>query len=172
MQKAAISVLCVSLLALLAFAFFGWQVTAFQGEVLRTLFALMLGAFGFLIPGFVNISLKAGSFVRAGGAMALFIVGYIFSPQFLVVGNHASLSLGSLGWSLIALGSIVLNGVAILFGPLFEWIETRKKKSVTLRMGNGTEIKLSGKLSSEHLAQLLGSIEKSSDAAGEDPKKN
>lgn len=52
--------------------------TVFQYEVFRTILALAAAGFGAVLPGFLDVRFK--NWLRAGGALALFVVVYFFSP--------------------------------------------------------------------------------------------
>jgi hypothetical protein len=52
--------------------------TLSQLSVFRTVLALSAAGVGAVIPGFIHVQMK--SFVRAGGALALFVIVYFFSP--------------------------------------------------------------------------------------------
>jgi hypothetical protein len=56
--------------------------TSFQYTVFRIVLALAAAGIGALVPGFLEVRYK--SVVRAGGALALFVVIYFFSPAALV----------------------------------------------------------------------------------------
>ena len=52
--------------------------TSFQYLVFRITLALACSAFSIPIPGFINVSVK--NWVKAGGALAVFVVVYYFDP--------------------------------------------------------------------------------------------
>ena len=52
--------------------------TQFQQMVFRIVLALAAAGVGAVVPGFLNITYR--NLLRAGGAMALFIVVYFFNP--------------------------------------------------------------------------------------------
>lgn len=56
--------------------------TAFQYTVFRIVLALTAAGVASMIPGFINV--QVGNWVRAGGAIAVFVVVYFFSPANLV----------------------------------------------------------------------------------------
>ncbi|KWB76391.1 hypothetical protein WL42_18410 [Burkholderia ubonensis] len=56
--------------------------TKFQYTVFRTVLALAAAGFGAVVPG--TIQVKVGKFVRAGGALALFVLVYFYAPAQLV----------------------------------------------------------------------------------------
>ncbi|MCI0558143.1 MAG: hypothetical protein MN733_06580 [Nitrososphaera sp.] len=57
--------------------------TSFQYTVFRTVLALAGGGFASMIPGFISVQVRRA--VRAGGALAVFVVLYFFSPAALVL---------------------------------------------------------------------------------------
>jgi hypothetical protein len=66
---------------LLVFVFFAPNPTNQQFEVIRIVLALAAGGVAAMIPGFLDLHLKAGATLalRAGGALAVFVV-YFYSP--------------------------------------------------------------------------------------------
>jgi hypothetical protein len=50
--------------------------------IFRVVLALAAGAFGALIPGFIEVSFR--NWLRAGGAMALFVIVYMINPPALI----------------------------------------------------------------------------------------
>jgi hypothetical protein len=56
--------------------------TAFQYTVFRIVLALAAAGVGALVPGFLEIRYK--SMIRAGGALAMFVIIYFVSPAALV----------------------------------------------------------------------------------------
>jgi hypothetical protein len=73
-------VLFVSLLT--ALALFVPAPTAFQYTVFRIVLALAAAGIAAFIPGFINVTVN--DWVRAGGAIAVFVIVYFFSPAKLV----------------------------------------------------------------------------------------
>jgi hypothetical protein len=73
---------CVALAAVLWLAFTAEALSEQQVEILRIVLALAGGGVGAVIPGFLDLSMKASSklAVRAGGALAVFVVLYFWSP--------------------------------------------------------------------------------------------
>jgi hypothetical protein len=74
---------CCTLGAVLWLAFrSGPPLTDQQFEILRSLLALAGGGVGAVIPGFLDVNLTAGTklVLRAGGALAVFVVLYFWSP--------------------------------------------------------------------------------------------
>lgn len=63
--------------------------TPFQYAVFRIVLALAAAGFAAMIPGFIEINLKPGeeTALRAGGALAVFVVVYFFSPAKLAVNS-------------------------------------------------------------------------------------
>jgi hypothetical protein len=57
----------------------------FQYSVFKTVLALAGGGVACMIPGFIEV--RVGPWVRAGGAIAVFVVLYFFSPASLVVSH-------------------------------------------------------------------------------------
>lgn len=70
--------------------------TNFQEIVFRTILSLGGGAFVALAPGFLEIEVKG--IVKAGGALAAFLIIYIFNPT----GSNLSIKAGD--------NSIIING--------------------------------------------------------------
>src|SRR5271165_4775854 len=73
---------CVALAAVLWLAFRGQTLSEQQFEILRIVLALAGGGVGAVIPGFLDVSVKASTklALRAGGALAVFVVLYFWSP--------------------------------------------------------------------------------------------
>jgi hypothetical protein len=73
---------CVALAAVLWLAFRADSLSDQQFEILRIIVALAGGAVAAVIPGFLDVSMKPGakSTLRAGGALAVFVVLYFWSP--------------------------------------------------------------------------------------------
>ena len=72
----------VFLAALLAIVIIFPDPTDRQFEIIRTVLALAAGGVAAAIPGLLNLQLGAGSklAIRAGGAIAVFVVVYFYSP--------------------------------------------------------------------------------------------
>jgi len=68
--------------ALLVFVALVPNPTDRQFEVIRIILALAAGGVASMIPGFLNLKLQTGtkSTIRAGGALAVFVLVYFFSP--------------------------------------------------------------------------------------------
>ncbi len=73
---------CMALAAVLWLAFRGGNVSDQQFEILRIVLALAGGGVAAVIPGFLDLNVKAGTKLglRAGGALAVFVVLYFWSP--------------------------------------------------------------------------------------------
>src|SRR5271157_5170260 len=73
---------CVALAAVLWLAFRARDLSDQQFEILRIVLALAGGGVGAVIPGFLDVSVKASTklALRAGGALAVFVVLYFWSP--------------------------------------------------------------------------------------------
>jgi hypothetical protein len=73
---------CVALATVLWLAFRSETLNEQQFEILRIVLALAGGGVGAMMPGFlnVNINLSAMNAMRAGGALAVFVVLYFWSP--------------------------------------------------------------------------------------------
>ena len=67
--------------ALLALAVWIPKPTPFQYTVFRIVLALAAAGVGATIPGFLEA--RVGTWVRAGGAMAIFVVVYFYAPAAL-----------------------------------------------------------------------------------------
>ena len=54
--------------------------------VLRTLLSLSTAVLGFTVPGFLHVEMRGRGFViRAGGALALFVLTFFFTPRVLPI---------------------------------------------------------------------------------------
>lgn len=73
------------IIVLLAIAFLKPDPSDFQYSVFKTVLALAGGGVACMIPGFIEV--RIGPWVRAGGAIAVFVVLYFFSPASLVVSH-------------------------------------------------------------------------------------
>jgi hypothetical protein len=82
----------VFLAALLAIGIFVREPTPFLVTIAKIIAALAAAGVGAIIPGFLNLKLSWGTdlVVRAGGAIALFVLVYFFVPAGLVGGDHPS----------------------------------------------------------------------------------
>jgi hypothetical protein len=72
----------IFLLIILAIAIAFPNPTHFQYTVFRIVLALAASGVAAMIPGFINVSV--GPTIRAGGAIAVFVIVYFFSPAQLV----------------------------------------------------------------------------------------
>ncbi|WP_286262039.1 hypothetical protein [Thalassotalea atypica] len=70
-------------LAILAAAIFIPKPEPFQYEVFKIVLALATAGVAAFIPGFISV--KVGDWVRAGGAIAVFVIVFFFSPARLAV---------------------------------------------------------------------------------------
>ncbi len=73
---------CVALATVLWLAFRAETLNEQQFEILRIVLPLAGGGVGAVIPGFLDVSVRASTKValRAGGAFAVFVVLYFWSP--------------------------------------------------------------------------------------------
>lgn len=77
----------VFLITLLIVAIFIPNPSDFQFFVFRVVLALAAGAFGAVIPGFIRANVR--NWVRAGGAVALFVIVYFANPPALIANQIA-----------------------------------------------------------------------------------
>jgi hypothetical protein len=98
---------CVAIGVVLWLAFRAETLSEQQFEILRIVLALAGGGVGAVIPGFLDVSMKAGAklALRAGGALAVFIVLYFWSPA-----HWAPLSTGAVEQHTNGTNSPALNG--------------------------------------------------------------
>ena len=86
--------------------------TETQWFVFRVVLALAAGGVGALIPGLINV--QAGPYVRAGGALALFVLVYWFNPPKLVVSqpgpDKGRLNISALGRPIKINTSLAVSG--------------------------------------------------------------
>ncbi|WP_114950810.1 hypothetical protein [Sphingosinicella terrae] len=82
-QERLIAVACgvVFVAAILVIALFIPSPTAFQYTVFRIVLALAAAGFVSMTPGFIEA--QVGNFVRAGGALAVFIIVFFYAPAAL-----------------------------------------------------------------------------------------
>jgi len=73
----------IFLVFILVIAIFIPNPTSFQYTVFRIVLALAAAGVAAMIPGFINVAI--GNAVRAGGAIAVFVIVFFFSPAKLVV---------------------------------------------------------------------------------------
>lgn len=78
-------VLFVIVLLVLAIVF--PKPTSFQYSVFRIVLSIAAAGVAAMIPGFINIELEStvGLIVRAGGALAVFVIVFFFNPARLAV---------------------------------------------------------------------------------------
>jgi hypothetical protein len=72
----------VLILIILGIAFLLPNPTPFQYTVIRIVLALAAAAFATLLSGFLQV--QVSDYVKAGGALAVFVVVYFYSPARLV----------------------------------------------------------------------------------------
>jgi hypothetical protein len=83
-KKTAIIFGGVLIIAIFCCAIFIPDPTSFQYVIFRMIMPLGFACIGFIIPGFIVIEGKMKSFsIRAGGALALFVLTYFFNPATL-----------------------------------------------------------------------------------------
>jgi len=70
-------------IVLLAIAFATPNPTAFQYTVFRIVLALAAAGMAAMIPGFLQATIS--TWLQAGGALAIFVIVYFYSPAALVV---------------------------------------------------------------------------------------
>lgn len=80
----------VFVIVLLTLAIFFPNPTAFQYTIFRTVLALAAAGVAAMIPGFISLSIS--KWIRAGGALAVFVVVYFYSPAAMVssTSSHAT----------------------------------------------------------------------------------
>ncbi len=73
---------CLALVAVLWLAFANASLTGPQFEILRIVLALAGGGVAAVIPGLLDLQMNTGTkaTVRAGGALAVFVILYFWSP--------------------------------------------------------------------------------------------
>jgi hypothetical protein len=73
---------CVFVAVILTLAFTSSSLDDRRFEILRIVLSLAGGGIGGVIPGFLDLNMKAGTkwALRAGGGLAVFIVLYFWSP--------------------------------------------------------------------------------------------
>src|SRR5271170_291384 len=83
---------CVFVAVILALAFTGNTLDDRRFEILRIVLALAGGGIGGVIPGFLDVNMKAGTrlALRAGGGLAVFVVLYFWSPAHWVAAPSGS----------------------------------------------------------------------------------
>jgi hypothetical protein len=108
---------CVFLGVVLTLAFTGSSLDDRRFEILRIVLALAGGGVGGVIPGFLDLNMKAGTkwALRAGGGLAVFIVLYFWSPAHWVAQQPGSVSQRTSGANSPAING---NGNIITSGPV------------------------------------------------------
>ncbi len=81
-KKAAFTFGVVFVVALLALAFFVPNPTAFQYLVFRVVLALAAAGVAAMVPGFIEFDIS--KWLRAGGALAVFLIVFFYNPALLV----------------------------------------------------------------------------------------
>ena len=103
------------------------QPTSFQYEVFRIILAIACGGVAAVIPGFLAVSMDAkGLVIRAGGALAVFLLVYFFSPARLlssaspsvsqpnvIATEHSIAAGGDITTAIIIKGHVILDAKAI-----------------------------------------------------------
>ena len=74
---------CVFLILILVIALFKPSPTPFEYTVFRITIALAAAGVGAILPGFLDVQFR--NWLRAGGALALFVVVYFFAPAAMPV---------------------------------------------------------------------------------------
>ncbi len=69
---------CIFISVILVVAYFRPNPTPFEYTIYRIIIALAAAGVGAILPGFLDIRFK--NWLRAGGALALFVVVYFFAP--------------------------------------------------------------------------------------------
>jgi hypothetical protein len=107
---------CVFLAIVLALAFKGGSLDDRQFEILRIVLALAGGGVGGVIPGFLDLNVKASTkwALRAGGGLAVFVVLYFWSPAHWVAPQPGAVNQNTSG---VLSPAIIGNGNAVGGGP-------------------------------------------------------
>jgi hypothetical protein len=107
---------CVFVAVILALAFAGNTLDDRRFEILRIVLALAGGGIGGVIPGFLDLNMKAGTkmALRAGGGLAVFIILYFWSPAHWVVAQRGSVNQHTSGANSPAING---NGNTVNGGP-------------------------------------------------------
>jgi peptidoglycan/LPS O-acetylase OafA/YrhL len=108
---------CLFVAVVLALAFTGGSLDDRRFETLRIVLALAGGGVGGVIPGFLDLHMKAGTkwALRAGGGLAVFIVLYFWSPAHWVAPQPGSVSQHTGGVNSPAING---NGNNVTGGPV------------------------------------------------------
>jgi hypothetical protein len=72
----------VLIVGMLVIAFLAPSPTPFQYTIFRVVLALAAAGIAAMIPGFIELEIKA--WLRAGGALAVFVIVYFYNPAALV----------------------------------------------------------------------------------------
>ena len=85
-NRLAIFMLILMMALMLATSHFVAEPTQFQAYVLRTVLAVIAGAFASLLSGFLQLESKSLIMTtsRIGGGIAVFVLIYLFNPLALV----------------------------------------------------------------------------------------
>lgn len=78
-------------IVLMVVAFVFPRPTSFQYNVFRIILSLAAAGVAAMIPGFINVELNKSSefIIRAGGALAVFVIVYFFNPANLALQNES-----------------------------------------------------------------------------------
>src|SRR3954465_4721070 len=90
---------CLALAAVLWLAFRSDSLSNQQFEILRIVLALAGGGVGAVVPGILNLTVNAGTklALRAGGALAVFVVLYFWSPAHWTASQSGSVNQSTTG---------------------------------------------------------------------------
>jgi hypothetical protein len=86
-QRVAWGFAAMLIIAMLVLAVFIPDPKPFQYTVFRIVLAIAIAGLAAMIPGFLEITLS--NWLRAGGALAVFVIVFFFSPAQLVVEKQA-----------------------------------------------------------------------------------
>lgn len=78
-EKIAVFIFGVTFISTLLFVVLKEDLNERAYSIIRIIMALAVAGVGACIPGFLDVQLKG--FIRAGGAMALFVIVYFFTPD-------------------------------------------------------------------------------------------
>ncbi|EAR61994.1 hypothetical protein [Neptuniibacter caesariensis] len=84
----------IFVIAILVIAIFIPSPKPFQYEVFKIVLAIATAGVAAFIPGFLNV--QVGSWVRAGGAIAVFVIVFFFSPAKLAVDQQPDITVGDM----------------------------------------------------------------------------
>jgi peptidoglycan/LPS O-acetylase OafA/YrhL len=107
---------CIFVAVVLALAFMGSSPDDRRFEILRIVLALAGGGVGGIIPGFLDLNMKAGTkwALHAGGGLAVFVVLYFWSPAHWVTQQPGSVNQHTSGTNSPAVNG---NGNTLNGGP-------------------------------------------------------